>query len=209
VYLLLFSWRCALSSETNLLFSVLSGKPALSFQSYSCSCIKHSLTGIDQLMQYLLFHTSPCAIQHDYWWPQVTWKFEPIACSSIVISLSVDRMCFWSSLEYANLPMSFLVTSIYMSRCIEFCPEPNIIASGGWDETVKLWDPRSRSSIGSYSQPGKVTILLCLYIIFNGWCAKYIMACFSTKFSLYFLVFKSTMHVDMPLAPYIFVRDRQ
>lgn len=53
---------------------------------------------------------------------------------------------------------------LHFCRCVEHCPENNVIATGGWDETVKLWDPRNKSSVGSYSQPGKVCIKKVVFV---------------------------------------------
>lgn len=41
-------------------------------------------------------------------------------------------------------------------RCVEYSPEANIIVTGSWDSTVKMWDPRSPSLVGTFPQPDKV-----------------------------------------------------
>ena len=43
-------------------------------------------------------------------------------------------------------------------KCVEYCPEVNVIVTGSWDQTVKLWDPRTPCNAGSFSQPDKVHI---------------------------------------------------
>ncbi|XP_071492437.1 mitotic checkpoint protein BUB3-like [Diadema setosum] len=41
-------------------------------------------------------------------------------------------------------------------KCVEYCPSVNVLVTGSWDQTVKLWDPRLGRSSGSFSQPDKV-----------------------------------------------------
>lgn len=43
-------------------------------------------------------------------------------------------------------------------RCVEYCPEVNVMVTGSWDQTVKLWDPRTPCNAGTFSQPEKVCI---------------------------------------------------
>ncbi|KAF7483070.1 hypothetical protein GHT09_005548 [Marmota monax] len=44
-------------------------------------------------------------------------------------------------------------------RCVEYCPEVNVMVIGSWDQTVKLWDPRTPCNAGTFSQPEKVYTL--------------------------------------------------
>ncbi|KAG3290048.1 BUB3-like, partial [Ictidomys tridecemlineatus] len=44
-------------------------------------------------------------------------------------------------------------------RCVECCPEVNVMDIGSWDQTVKLWDPRTPCNAGTFSQPEKVYTL--------------------------------------------------
>lgn len=43
-------------------------------------------------------------------------------------------------------------------RCVEFCPEVNMIITGAWDSNIKLWDPRGPREAGTFQQPNKVGV---------------------------------------------------
>uniref|UniRef100_A0AAY5KQK6 Mitotic checkpoint protein BUB3 n=2 Tax=Esox lucius TaxID=8010 RepID=A0AAY5KQK6_ESOLU len=44
-------------------------------------------------------------------------------------------------------------------RCVEYCPEVNVMVTGSWDRSVKLWDPRTPCNAGTFTQPEKVYTL--------------------------------------------------
>ena len=41
-------------------------------------------------------------------------------------------------------------------RCVEYCRDVNVVITGSWDSSVKLWDPRSPCCAGTFSQPERV-----------------------------------------------------
>ncbi len=41
-------------------------------------------------------------------------------------------------------------------RCVEYCPEVNVMVTGSWDRSVRLWDPRTPCNAGTFTQPDKV-----------------------------------------------------
>lgn len=47
-------------------------------------------------------------------------------------------------------------------KVVENCPDLNTVLTGGWDKMVRMWDPRTNRSVGSFVQPDKVyTIGVC------------------------------------------------
>lgn len=43
-------------------------------------------------------------------------------------------------------------------RCVEYCPEVNVMVTGSWDMSVRLWDPRTPCNAGTFTQPEKVDV---------------------------------------------------
>lgn len=41
-------------------------------------------------------------------------------------------------------------------RCVERAPEINAMITGGWDASIKIWDPRAPCLTGTFAQPDKV-----------------------------------------------------
>lgn len=41
-------------------------------------------------------------------------------------------------------------------RCVEYCSEVNVMVTGSWDRSVRLWDPRTPCNAGTFTQPEKV-----------------------------------------------------
>jgi cell cycle arrest protein BUB3 len=41
-------------------------------------------------------------------------------------------------------------------KCVQYAPEKNVVVSGSWDASVKLWDHREKKCISSHPQPDKV-----------------------------------------------------
>lgn len=43
-------------------------------------------------------------------------------------------------------------------RCVHFCAALNLVITGSWDKSIKLWDVRTPSCVGTYEQPDKVCV---------------------------------------------------
>ncbi|KAF2351434.1 WD40 repeat [Trinorchestia longiramus] len=47
-------------------------------------------------------------------------------------------------------------------RCVEYCNDLNVVVTGSWDNSVKVWDPRQQREVGTHQQNYKVyTMGMC------------------------------------------------
>lgn len=74
-------------------------------------------------------------------------------------------VCLFISVFYAHqmnaAPPLFLTDTIVGThdapiRCVEYCSEVNVMVTGSWDRSVRLWDPRTPCNAGTFTQPEKV-----------------------------------------------------
>lgn len=64
-------------------------------------------------------------------------------------------------------------------RCVEYCPEVNVMVTGSWDRSVRLWDPRTPCNAGTFTQPEKVELTkLCMK---HSWANFYMFTFIKTK----------------------------
>uniref|UniRef100_A0A2R9C131 Uncharacterized protein n=1 Tax=Pan paniscus TaxID=9597 RepID=A0A2R9C131_PANPA len=96
-------------------------------------------------------------------------KFSPNTSQFLLVSswtaLALRSMPFydpaqaWRGLDHQlkmhdlNTDQEYLVgTHDAPIRCIEYCPEVNVMVTGSWDQTVKLRDPRNPCNARTFSQ---------------------------------------------------------
>ena len=48
-------------------------------------------------------------------------------------------------------------------RCVNYSPSLNLVVTGSWDKSIKLWDVRTPCCVGTYEQPDKVRKLTLIY----------------------------------------------
>lgn len=73
------------------------------------------------------------------------------------------------SFDFATKTGTVVGTHNLPIRCVEYCSSLDVIITGSWDKTVKLWDPRSSQTAGTFAQPDKVyAMAICGYKVIVG-----------------------------------------
>lgn len=67
-------------------------------------------------------------------------------------------MCLFMLFFFLNCPQTDTIVGTHDApiRCVEYCPEVNVMVTGSWDRSVRLWDPRTPCNAGTFTQPEKV-----------------------------------------------------
>ena len=78
--------------------------------------------------------------------------------------LLLNEQCFFYGPYLSPLCVDTIVgTHDAPIRCVEYCPEVNVMVTGSWDRSVRLWDPRTPCNAGTFTQPEKVELSkLCM-----------------------------------------------
>ncbi|KAJ0015691.1 hypothetical protein NQD34_013981, partial [Periophthalmus magnuspinnatus] len=116
--------------------------------------------------QFLLVSSWDCSVRlYDVTGNTVRMKYQHSA--PVLDCAFYDPTHSWSGGLDAQLKMHDLNTdqdTIVGShdaaiRCVEYCPEVNVMVTGSWDRSVRLWDPRTPCNAGTFTQPEKVYTL--------------------------------------------------
>ena len=88
------------------------------------------------------------------------------------VSIFILRNCF-KNVEKNVLDITYLFLSTETVvgthenaiRCVEYSPDVNVVITGSWDSTVKMWDPRTPCAAGCFNQPERVSLLALGYVL--------------------------------------------
>lgn len=117
-------------------------------------------------------------------WKPTTWiqikvclSISPLNC---VLPVNVRWTVFFLTVPYFLLCVDTIVgTHDAPIRCVEYCPEVNVMVTGSWDRSVRLWDPRTPCNAGTFTQPEKVELTkLCMK---HSWANFYMATFIKTK----------------------------
>lgn len=92
----------------------------------------------------------PCLTLDSLYWANIMAK------SFIFVFLLVKSFKQNSHFSFLSLTEETVGKHDDAIRCVEFCSDVNVLVTGSWDQTVKLWDARISHCAGSFSQPDKV-----------------------------------------------------